>query len=341
MNPMTPMTYAEALNDALRQEMRRDERVVVLGEDVAVYGGIFGATKGLLDEFGPRRVVDTPISENGIVGAAIGMAMAGLRPVVEIMYSDFLCLALDTLANAAAVYPFISRGTVNVPLVVRTQGGPGSGAGPQHSKSLEQWTAHLPGVHTVLPSDAADAKGLLTAAIRSDDPVVVFEHKGLYGTEDLVPEGEHVTPLGTARVLHEGADITIIAMSGMVRHALDAAASLSACGVRAEVVDVRSLRPLDTETLVASARKTGRVVVAAETWLRYGPTAEIAAVIAEQAFDDLRAPVARVGALAVPYPASPHLESAVLSRGDTIVRAAEQLLATQMKRSRIDACDHT
>ncbi|MCV7124822.1 hypothetical protein AWC15_01015 [Mycobacterium lacus] len=329
---MTPMTYAEALNDALRHEMRRDDRVIVLGEDVAVYGGIFGVTKGLLDEFGPGRVVDTPISENGIVGAAIGMAMSGLRPVVEIMYSDFLCLALDSLANAASVYPFVSQGKVNIPLVVRTQGGPGNGAGPQHSKSLEQWTAHLPGIHTVMPSDAADAKGLLTAAIRSDDPVVLFEHKALYATEDLVPDGEHVTPLATARVLLEGTDVTIIAMSGMVRHSLDAAASLSAAGVHAEVIDVRSLRPLDTETLVASARKTGRVVVAAETWMRYGPTAEIAAVIAEQAFEDLRAPVARVGALAVPYPASPRLESAALSGSHDIVRATKRLMATELTR---------
>lgn len=323
---MIPMRYAAALNDALRQEMRRDDRVVVLGQDVAQYGGIFGATKGLLDEFGADRVVDTPISENGMVGAAMGMAMSGLRPVVEIMYSDFLCLALDSLANGAAVFPFVSGGRVRVPLVVRTQGGPGGSAGPQHSKSLEQWTAHLPGIHTVMPSNPADAKGLLTAAMRSDDPVIMFEHKGLYATEDLVPEGEHETPLATANVLHEGWDVSIIAMSGMVRHALDAAARLSAAGVRAEVVDVRSLRPLDTDTLVASARKTGRVVVAAETWLRYGPTAEIAAVIADEAFGELKAPIARVGALAVPYPASPALEPAVLAGSDQIVRAAITLM---------------
>jgi pyruvate dehydrogenase E1 component beta subunit len=326
------MTYAEALNDAFRQEMRRDERVIVLGQDVAVYGGIFGATRGLLDEFGSDRVVDTPISENGIVGAAMGMAMAGLRPVVEIMYSDFLCLALDSLANGAAVFPFVSQGRVKVPLVVRTQGGPGGNAGPQHSKSLEQWTAHLPGIHTVMPSSPADAKGLLTAAIRSDDPVILFEHKRLYATAGLVPEGEHITPLGTAKVVQEGTDITIIAMSGMVRHALDAAATLAAIGVSAEVVDVRSLRPLDTATLVASARKTGRVVVAAETWLRYGPTAEIAAAIMEEAFDALRAPVARVGALAVPYPAGPSLESAVLAGAADIVRAAHSVLTTRVLR---------
>jgi pyruvate/2-oxoglutarate/acetoin dehydrogenase E1 component len=331
---MIPMTYAEALNDALRQEMRRDERVIVLGQDVAVYGGIFGATRGLLDEFGPIRVVDTPISENGIVGAAMGMAMSGLRPVVEIMYSDFLCLAMDSLANGASVFPFVTQGRVNVPLVVRTQGGPGNSAGPQHSKSLEQWTAHLPGIHTVLPSNPADAKGLLTAAMRSNDPVVLFEHKKLYGTHDLVPEGEHITPLGTAAVAHEGTDITIVALSGMVRHALDAAAALSTDGVSAEVVDVRSLRPLDTGTLVASARKTGRVVVAAETWLRYGPTAEIAAVIMAEAFEELHAPVARVGALAVPFPASPALESAVLGGADDIVAAAQSLLTTRVLRPR-------
>ena len=331
---MIRMTYAEALNDALRQEMRRDQRVIVLGQDVAVYGGIFGATRGLLDEFGASRVVDTPISENGIVGAAMGMAMSGLRPVVEIMYSDFLCLAMDSLANGASVFPFVTQGRVSVPLVVRTQGGPGGSAGPQHSKSLEQWTAHLPGIHTVMPSNPADAKGLLTAAMRSNDPVVLFEHKGLYGTQDLVPEGEHVTPLGTAAVVHEGTDITIVAISGMVRHALDAAVALSTDGVSAEVVDVRSLRPLDTGTLVASARKTGRVVVAAETWLRYGPTAEIAAVIMAEAFEELHAPVSRVGALAVPYPASPALEAAVLGGADDIVAAARSLLTTRVLRPR-------
>lgn len=330
---MNRMTYAQALNDALRQEMRRDERVIVLGQDVAVYGGIFGATQGLLDEFGPTRVVDTPISENGIVGAAIGMAMSGLRPVVEIMYSDFLCLAMDSLANGASVFPFVTQGRVTVPLVVRTQGGPGGNAGPQHSKSLEQWTAHLPGIHTVLPSSPADAKGLLTSALRSPDPVIVFEHKKLYGTEGLVPDGEHVTPLGTAAVVQEGTDVTIVAVSGMVRHALDAAAELSTRGVSAEVVDVRSLRPLDTATLVASARKTGHVVVAAETWLRYGPTAEIAAVIMAEAFEELRAPVARVGAAAVPYPASPALEPAVIGGTDDIVHAAQALLTTRTLRT--------
>lgn len=262
--------------------------------------------------------------------------MSGLRPVVEIMYSDFLCLALDSLANGAAVYPFTSQGRITVPVVIRTQGGPGANAGPQHSKSLEQWTAHLPGVHTVMPSDPADAKGLLTAAIRSDEPVVIFEHKGLYTTEDLVPEGEHLVPLGTARVVHEGSDITIVAMSGMVRYALDAAAALSAHGIRAEVIDVRSLRPLDTATLVASARKTRRVIVAAETWLRYGPTAEIASAITEEAFDDLAAPVARVGALAVPYPASPALEPAATRGAHDIVAASHRLLATSARRLRRD-----
>lgn len=326
---MIRMTYAQAINDALRREMRRDGRVIVLGQDIGVYGGIFGATRGLLEEFGDDRVVDTPISENGIVGAAIGMAMSGLRPVVEIMYSDFLCLALDSLANGAAVFPFVTQDEVNVPIVIRTQGGPGNSGGPQHSKSLEQWTAHLPGIHTVLPSDVADAKGLLTSAIRSNDPVIIFEHKRLYATEGLVPEGDHVTPLGTARVLQEGTDVTLVALSGMVGHTLDAAASLSAAGVQAEVIDVRSLRPLDTHTLVASARKTGYVVVAAETWLRYGPTAEIAAAIMEEAFEDLFAPVARVGAPGVPYPASPPLESAVLRKPDDVVLATQRLLKSQ------------
>jgi pyruvate dehydrogenase E1 component beta subunit len=249
------------------------------------------------------------------------------------MYGDFLCLAMDSLANGAAVFPFIGNGRITVPLVVRTQGGPGNSSGPQHSKSLEQWVAHLPGIHTVMPSDAADAKGLLTAAIRSDDPVVIFEHKRLYNTQCAVPVGEHVVPLGTARIVRQGDDVTIVAMSGMVPHALDAAAELKTQGIDAEVVDVRSLRPLDTATLVTSARKTGRVVVASETWLRYGPTAEIASAITEEAFDELRAPVARVGALAVPYPASPALEAAVLGGATDILNAVHSLMATRSMRA--------
>ncbi|WP_232247812.1 alpha-ketoacid dehydrogenase subunit beta [Kitasatospora azatica] len=320
------MTYAQALNDALRLEMLADDRVVVLGEDVGRYGGVFSVTRGLMDEFGADRVLDTPISENGIVGAAMGMAMSGLRPVVEIMYTDFLCLALDSIANGVAAFPFAYNGQVTMPVVVRTQGGAGINAGPQHSKSLEAWTAHLPGLHTVLPSNPADAKGLLTAALRSDEPVILVEHKLLYSTEGEVPSGEHLVPLGTAQVVRPGTDATVLALSRMVPEALVAAARLAEQGLDCEVVDVRSLRPLDVATLAASARRTGRVVVAAEAWVRYGPSAEIAAAVTESAFDDLRAPVVRLGSLGVPYPASPALEQAVLPDAAAIQQAVEQLV---------------
>ncbi|MCZ7416440.1 MULTISPECIES: alpha-ketoacid dehydrogenase subunit beta [unclassified Streptomyces] len=323
---MTRMTYSGALNAALREEMRRDESVVLLGEDIGVYGGVFSVTRGLLEEFGAERVMDTPISENGIVGAAVGMAMSGLRPVVEMMYTDFMTLALDSIANAASVFPFAYGGQVRVPLVIRTQGGAGVNAGPQHSKSLEAWTAHLPGIHTVMPSTPADAKGLLTAALRGDDPVVLVEHKLLYGTEGPVPSGEHVVPLGTARVVRPGRDVSVLALSRMVGEALTAAERLAEQGVEAEVVDVRSLRPLDLGTLTDSVRRTGRAVVVTESWVRYGPTAEIAAAVTESVFAELRAPVVRLGSLGVPYPASPALEPRVLPDAASIQQSVEQLI---------------
>jgi pyruvate/2-oxoglutarate/acetoin dehydrogenase E1 component len=327
---MSTMSYSSALNSALTAEMRRDERVVVLGEDVAVYGGVFGVSRGLLAEFGPGRVIDTPISENGIVGAAVGMAMSGLRPVVEIMYTDFLTLAMDSLANSAAVLPFAYGGQVSLPIVVRTQGGIGNGTGPQHSKSLEAWTAHLPGVHTVVPSGPADAKGLLASAIRSDDPVVFIEHKRLYAMAGEVPDDEHLVSLSSARVLRKGSDVTVITWSAMVGEALAAAASLAERNLDVEVIDVRSLRPLDIATLAASARKTGLVVIAAEPWVRYGPSAEIAAAVTEAAFDELLASVVRIGSLGVPLPASPSLEPAVLPRAESI----EQAVVALTKRGR-------
>ncbi|MFG3284546.1 alpha-ketoacid dehydrogenase subunit beta [Streptomyces sp. NPDC048111] len=325
-NHMTHMTYSEALNSALRAEMRRDERIVLLGEDIGVYGGVFSVTRGLLEEFGPHRVRDTPISENGIVGAAVGMAMSGLRPVVEIMYTDFMTLALDSIANGAAAFPFAYGDQVRMPVLIRTQGGAGISAGPQHSKSLEAWTAHLPGIHTVLPSNAADAKGLLTAAVRADDPVVMVEHKLLYSTGCAVPAGEHVVPLGTAAVVRPGRDVTVLALSRMVGEALSAADQLAEQGIDVEVVDIRSLRPLDVATLTRSARKTGRVVVATDSWVRYGPSAEVAAAVTEAAFAELRAPVVRLGSLGVPYPSSPRLESAVLLDSAAVVRSVETLV---------------
>ncbi|MEU9591793.1 alpha-ketoacid dehydrogenase subunit beta [Streptomyces sp. NPDC048219] len=324
---MNDMTYSDALNAALREEMRRDDRVILLGQDVGVYGGVFSVSRGLLDEFGCERVVDTPISENGMVGAAVGMALSGLRPVVEMMYTDFMTLALDSIANGAAVFPFAYGDQVTVPIVIRTQGGAGINAGPQHSKSLEAWTAHLPGIHTVLPSSPADAKGLLTSALRSDDPVVLVEHKLLYKESGPVPEGDHIVPLGTAQVVRPGTDVSILTLSRMVGESLVAAEHLAEEGIDAEVVDIRSLRPLDIATLARSARKTGRVVVATESWVRYGPSAEIAAAVTEAAFAELRAPVVRLGSLGVPYPASSALEPIVVPYAASI----QQSVATLMK----------
>lgn len=322
----TSMSYSQALNDALASEMRRDDRVLILGEDIARYGGVFSVTQGLLEEFGPHRVVDTPISENGIVGAAIGMAMSGLRPVVEIMFADFLSLALDSLANGAAALPFAYGDQVSVPIVVRTQGGMGgNGAGPQHSKSLEAWTAHLPGLHTVAPSSPADAKGLLTGAVRSDEPVVFIEHKKLYGGVGEVPSGEHTVPLGRASIARPGRDVTILTYSWMTSVVLRAADLLAEEGIHVEVVDVRSLRPLDLATIVPSVRRTGRACVVTEAWTRYGPGAELAAAVTESAFDHLKAPVLRLGALGVPLPAAPSLEESVLPSVAEIVRGVADL----------------
>jgi len=330
------MTYAQALNSALREEMRRDERVVVLGEDVARYGGMFRVTAGLLEEFGSGRVVDTPISENGIVGAAVGMAMGGLRPVVEIMHADFLALAMDSLANGASVLPFVYGEQVSIPLVVRTQGGAGANAGPQHSKSLEAWTAYLPGLHTVLPATPANAKGLLTSAVRANDPVVLLEHKLLYRKTGEVPDGEHVVPLGSASVVRPGTDATVIALSRTLGPACAAAATLAADGIDVEVVDVRSLRPLDLATLAGSVLGTGRAVVVTEAWTRFGPAAEIAAAVTEAAFHRLMAPVVRLGCVGAPIPASPALESGMLPNAAAIERAVTRLCRVTERPHRAD-----
>lgn len=320
------MRYAQALTEALREEMRRDGSVVVFGEDVGKYGGVFQVTKGLADEFGANRVFDTPISENGIVGAAAGMAMHGLRPVVELMYIDFLPLALDSLVNCVAMFPVVYGGQVKMPLVVRTQGGAGGFAGPQHSKSLEAWAAHIPGLHTVMPATPADAKGLLKAAIRSDEPVLFIEHKLLYNKRGEVPEGEYLVPLGTANVVRAGTHVSVFATSRMVWESLTAADALARRGIDVEVVDVRSLRPLDSPTLVASARKTGRALVVSESWRAYGPTAEIAAVLSEGAFDMLKGPVKRLGGMSVPIPASPALEPLVIPNAAGIEAAIAAMM---------------
>ncbi len=314
--------YAEAINRALREEMAEDPSVVLMGEDIAVYGGVFQATKGLLDQFGPGRVIDTPISENGITGAAVAMAMDGLRPVVEIMYADFLPLCLDSLSNAAAALPYIYGDQVRCPMVLRTQGGAGASAGAQHSKMLDVLVAHIPGLRVVAPSTPADAYQLTRAAIQCDDPVVVIEHKLLYNMRGEMPEEPDFSVLSSASVLAQGTDLSILSWSRHAQLALQAAAQLADRGISAEVVDLRSLRPLDDAAIVASVAKTGRAVVVGESWRAYGPTAEIACRIYELVGAALHAPVTRLGSVEIPIPASPTLESQVVPTVINIVDAA-------------------
>ena len=321
------MTYAEALNDALRLEMRRDERVIVMGEDIAEHGGAFQVTAGLLDEFGPTRIRQTPISEIGIVGAGVGAALTGLRPVVELMYVDFSGLAMDQIVNQAAQNRFMFGGQARVPMVVRTQGGSGRGNAAQHSKSLEAWFAHVAGLKVVMPSTPGDAKGLLSAAIRDDDPVMFIEHKLLYRTKGQVPEGEHVVPIGLADAKRPGRDLTIVTWSREVLFALEAANALAADGIDAEVIDLRSLVPLDREAVLSSVRRTHRALVVHEAVRRGGYGAEIAAMIAEEAFDDLDAPPKRLAGLDTPIPYAQHLEKTVVPQVEDIVRAAKEIVS--------------
>jgi len=320
------MFYAEALNEALRLEMDRDSTVIVMGEDIAEHGGAFQVTAGLLDRFGPARIRQTPISELGIVGAGVGAALTGLRPVVELMYIDFSGLAIDQIVNQAAQNRFMFGGQARVPLVVRTQGGSGRGNAAQHSKSLEAWFTHVAGLKVVMPATPADAKGLLTAAIRDDDPVMFIEHKLLYRSKGPVPQGEHVVPLGSADVKRPGRDLTIVTWSREVLFSLDAATKLAADGIEAEVLDLRSLVPLDREAVLASVRRTHRLLVVHEAVKRGGYGAEIAAMIAEEAFDDLDAPPRRLAGLETPIPYAQHLELGVVPQVDDIVRAARELV---------------
>ncbi len=321
------MFYAEALNDALRIEMQRDPKVIVLGEDIAEHGGAFQVTAGLLVEFGPERIRQTPISEIGLVGTAVGAALTGLRPVAELMYIDFSGLAMDQIVNQAAQNRFMFGGQARVPLVVRTQGGSGRGNAAQHSKSLEAWFTHVAGLKVVMPATPADAKGLLAAAIRDDDPVMFIEHKLLYRTKGMVPTGEHVVPLGKADVKREGTDVTIVTWSREVLFSLEAAAKLADEGINAEVVDVRSLVPLDKDTILASVRKTRRVLVVHEAIKRGGYGGEIAALVAEEAFDDLDAPPRRLAGLETPIPYAQPLELGVVPQVADIVAAARDLVA--------------
>jgi len=319
------LTLGQAIKEALAEEMRRDPRVFVIGEDVAEAGTVFRVLAGLVDEFGRERVIDSPISEAGITGLGVGAAMTGMRPVVDIMFGDFITLAMDQIVNQAAKVHYMSGGKLRVPLVVRTTMGATRRSAAQHSQSLYAWVAHVPGLKVVLPSTPADAKGLLKSAIRDESPVVFFEDKMMYQLKGPVPEGDYTIPLGVAEVKRAGTDVTIVATSSMVHVALEAAARLEGEGISGEVVDPRTLLPLDSATLIASAKKTGRVIVVDEGYKQYGVTGEIASVITEGAFDHLDAPVRRVGAMNVPVPFSPVLEDQTVPTAAAVADAARQL----------------
>jgi pyruvate/2-oxoglutarate/acetoin dehydrogenase E1 component len=317
---MAQLSYREAVSAAIAQEMRRDDSVVFLGEDIAAAGGVFKTTEGLLDEFGPLRVRDTPISEQAILGAAAGAAMTGLRPIAEIMFSDFFAVCWDIVVNQIAKTRFMSDGQCSFPLVIRSANGGGARFGAQHSQSVENWAMAVPGLKVVAPSNAADVKGLLAASIRDPDPVLFFEQKSMYGMKSDVPEGEHVVPLGQAAIVREGSDVTIVALAAMVPRALKAAETLqSEHNISAEVIDVRSLVPLDTTTIFASISKTGRLLTVEENPRLCGWGAEVSSLVAEELFWDLDSPIVRVTTPHIPLPSADALEDAVMPSPARIV----------------------
>ncbi len=319
--------YWEAVRDALREEMIRDPKVILLGEDIGIYGGAYGATRGLYEEFGPERVRDTPISEEAIPGAACGMAMCGYRPVAEIMYFDFMTLAMDQFVNQAGKNRYMFGGKTTVPMVLRTEGGTGRGIAAQHSQSLEAWFTHAPGILVVAPATPYDAKGLLKAAIRDDNPVLFIEHKMLYGTKGEVPDGDYIVELGKAAVRRQGKDVTLVSYSRCALHCNKAAEDLAREGIDCEVIDLRSLKPLDVDCLIASVKKTGRIVMVSEGYKNTNFVCEIAQIINEFAFDYLEAPPARVCAANVPIPMSPPLEAASVPTPDKIVAQVKKTMA--------------
>ncbi len=323
---MAEFTYREALRDALIEEMDQDPNVFIMGEEVGVFQGAYKVTEGLLDRFGEKRVVDTPIAEEGFVGIGAGAAMTGLRPVVELMTINFGMVAMDQIANHAAKISYMFGGRLNCPMVIRAPGGGGQQLTAQHSHSLDVWFAYIPGLKVVAPSVPADAKGLLKTAIRDDNPVMFLEHLALYNTKGVVPEGEHIVPFGEADVKRVGSDVTLISHSRMTLFALQAAAQLSEEDISVEVIDLRSIRPLDVETLVHSVQKTNRCVIAEEEHRSFGVNAEVAATIYEEAFDHLDAPIERVGGEEVPMPYSKPLEQAVIPSPEKIADAVRTTL---------------
>lgn len=324
---MREITYTEAVREAMSEAMRENQDVFLMGEDIGVYGGAFGVSRGMVEEFGEERVRSTPISESAIAGASVGAAMTGMRPIFEIQFSDFVTIALDQIVNQAAKIHYMYGGKAQIPLVMRTPGGSGTGAAAQHSQSLENWTAHIPGLKVVQPATAYDAKGLLHAAIEDNNPVMFYEHKLCYRTSSDVPEGKYVIPLGVADIKHAGEDITIVATGIMVHKALDAAKQLAEKNISVEVVDPRTLVPLDKQTIIDSVIKTGKAVVVTESVKRSGFSAELASVIVEnESFDFLDAPVVRLAGKEVPIPYQPELEKLAVPQVEDIVEACIELM---------------
>lgn len=320
------ITFSEALREAMAEEMSRDPSVFLLGEDIGVFGGVFGVTAGLYEEFGEKRVRDTPISEQAIVGAALGAALVGMRPIAEIMFSDFVTVAMDQVVNQAAKARYMSGGKARVPLTIRiVNGAPGSAAA-QHSQSPESWFMNVPGLKIALPATPYDAKGLLKTAIRGEDPVLFFEHKMLYAVKGEVPEEDYEVPFGKAAIRREGTEATLIAIGGMLPRVMEAATLVASKGISVEVIDPRTLVPLDTSTMVESVKKTKRAIIVHEAHRRAGPGAEIAAILAEEAIGYLDAPVIRVATKNVPFPYHPGLEKFILPGVDDIVQAIESVV---------------
>jgi acetoin:2,6-dichlorophenolindophenol oxidoreductase subunit beta len=321
---MPEITYREAVRDALTKAMRKDEDVFIMGEDIAEMGGSMAVTQGLLEEFGPERVRNTPISEMAIVGAGIGAAMAGMRPVVEIMYEDFLTLSLEQIVNQAAKHRYMSGGQIKVPLTIRTQGGAGWSPGAQHAQQLEAWLVHVPGLKVAYPSTPEDVRGLLWTSIYDDNPVIFFEHRLLYPVKGEVPEEIEPIPLGKARTIREGTDVTVIAIGPLVHRAVEAAEQAEEDGISVEIIDPRTLQPLDEDAIVASVKKTNRAVVAHEAVTRMGFGAEVTSVLQYKAFDYLDAPIERVGAKFAPLAFAPVMENFIIPHAEDVLAAIKR-----------------